>query len=192
MWGATSAKINSLGSTGHPQACVSSGQGYGAQEEYSPDMKYFSMVAMRTNGSWGYVRVNAHCLDLIGDPVVFHESFAQELLEIWKRVVLDDAIPWEDHVVPNSLRIIRINTTIEDKTFALFHDDAEVRDFLKMSAVSKLSDAESRLLGLTNLKAKQRLIHNPDLHRDDTRVMTQLSKNSGTMTLTGHINYLKQ
>jgi len=176
---------NGYGNSPQALATVSSNGGqYGGQNiALHADREYLTMVVQRHGGEWGYVRVNQHCLDVVQTPCVFDANASDELLEIWKRVVLDNAIPWEDSVRPETLRIVSYKMQVEDKTLSLFNDDAEVNEFLRMSAMAKLSDAEARLLGLSHAKAKQIIMHNPNFHRDDSVTLGSLQKVSASLPL---------
>jgi len=118
---------------------------------------------------------------VVGAPCVFTAAQADDLLEIWKRVVIDNAIPWEDSVKPDTLRIVRYKLDVEDNTLSLFGNDDSVKEFLRMSAMSKLTDAEARLLGLTTLKAKQTIMHDPQFCREDKVVLNRLMQESATL-----------
>ncbi len=176
------AQCQPISSSGH--------NGYGAEAIAETGKEYLAMVVQRPDGDWNYVRVNQHCLDCVGMPVVFEVSEAHELLELWKRVTIDDAIPWEDSVRPETLRIVSFKMEIEDRTLTLFNNESEVDHMIRTSALSKLTDIEARALGLTHAKAVQALMHNPEFHRDDGRALTALSKASAQLPLTGAMRHI--
>jgi hypothetical protein len=180
-----------MNQTCSPSSVNGHGSYGGATVATNPDKDYLTFVVQRHDGQWTYVRVNQHCLDCYNSPCVFGVEEAENLLDIWKRVVIDNAIPWEDSVRPETLRIVSYKMQVEDLTLSLFHDDQAVNEFLRMSAMSKLSEAEARLLGLTHAKAKQMFVHNPEFHRDDQKTLTDLTKVSATLpldTMMSHLN----
>jgi hypothetical protein len=168
----------------------SGGGSYGGQREARGGNEYLMFVVQRFDGQWGYVRVNNHCLDVTNEPCVFEEHHAQDMLELWKRVVIDNAIPWEDGIRPDTLRIVRYKPSMEDATLSLFSDDHEVQEFMRMSALAKLSDAEARLLGLTHVKVKQKIMHNPNFDKDDKRMLADLMKESARLPLSVQLSAL--
>lgn len=172
--------------------CASVGGSYGASGLASSGRQYLTFVVQDTSGNWQMVRVNHHCLDTSYEGTVFEESLADEMLEMWKRVVIDNAIPWEASVRPETMRIIKYQTVAQDMTLSLFHDEPTAKEFLKLNAVSKLSDDEARLLGLTHLKAKQRLLNNPDFQKDDARMLKELNLNAYNMTLNSQLRFLNE
>ena len=148
-----------------------------------PGVEYLTFVVQRYDNQWMYVRVNSDHLDVCGFPLVFSLNQASEMLEIWKRVVIDNAIPWEDNVKPDTLRITSYKMELEDKTLSLFDNDEEVANFMRINAVAKLSDREAKILGLDALKAKQKMVYDPEFHNGDKATMNKLSKNSAIFTL---------
>ena len=86
---------------------VGCGGSYGANSLGKANTNYLALVVQRSSGNWGYVRVNSHCLDVVSEPIVYDEDEADNLTEIWKRVVIDNAIPWEDSVRNDTLRIVK-------------------------------------------------------------------------------------
>jgi hypothetical protein len=180
-----SATANSL-RNGAPCSIGSNSSGtgqYGGSTVARGGEEYLMLVVQRYSGEWAYVRVNQHCLDVISLPIVFSELDAGDLLELWKRVVVDNAIPWEDSVRPETLRIVKYRCELQDVTLSLFGDDQSVADFMRINAMAKLSDAEARLLGLTTLKAKQKMIHAPEFHRDDQNNLKSLTQSSASLPL---------
>lgn len=144
---------------------------------------YLTFVVQRYDNQWMYVRVNSDNLEVCGFPLVFSLNQASEMLEIWKRVVIDNAIPWEDNVKPDTLRITSYKMELEDKTLSLFDNDEEISNFMKINAVSKLTDKEAKILGLDILKAKQKMIYDPEFHNGDKATMNKLSNNYSIFTL---------
>ncbi len=161
-----------------------------SEKKFSPSDPLVSLVVQNYHSQWRYVRVDRDQLYTTGEVVVYHESYASELLEIAKRVVLDDAIPVDERIIPATARVLRVKHAVEDITSSLFDGSAEVREFAMMAAVTKLTDAEARLLGLERIKSKQRLMHNPELHNDDKRLMLALSDQFGIMSLNHQMNHL--
>ena len=164
---------------------VSGSGNYGPNQENGVSgEEYLTLVAQRSDGNWTYVRVNEHCLDGAGGtPVIFNKTEAPELLDLWKRAVIDAAIPWEDSIKPDTLRIVSYRVETQDRTISLFENDADVTEWIRRSALSKLNTTEAKLLGLDNMKAKQMLFRNPDFDRDDRNLLESLHKASSGLSL---------
>lgn len=144
---------------------------------------YLTFVVQRYDDEWMYVRVNQNNFDVCSYPTVFTLDRASEMLEIWKRVVIDNAIPWDDSVKTDTLRITSYKMELEDKTLSLFDNDEEIANFMRINAVSKLTDKEAKLLGLDVLKAKQKMVYDPEFHNGDKAIMNNLHNNSSVFTL---------
>jgi hypothetical protein len=157
---------------------------YGGQNFALPGEEYLTLMVQRWSGEWVYVRVNQHCLDVLTTPCVFTTAQTDDLLEIWKRVVIDNAIPWEDSIRPDTLRIVRYKLEVEDHTLSLFGDNDSIKECLRMTAMSKLTDSEARVLNLTTLKAKQMIMHDPQFCREDKIVLDRLMKASASLVTT--------
>lgn len=159
---------------------LSSSQGNGSgpngYQRVYPNNEYLAFVAQNSYGQWRYVRVNQNSLDLFGTPYLFHPSNAEEMLEIWKRVVIDNAIPFDETCLNQTLKIIRYKMETVDLTEELIEKSGEREALMKRSAVSKLTDAEAKMLGLENLKAQQLIFHNPDFDQDDVRTLKALHR----------------
>src|SRR6478752_2769177 len=146
---------------------------------------YFIIVVQQTDGLWQYINVTGGGVDTTYQPVVYDLTQKDTLLELWKRVVLDGAIPWgSTNVRPESMRIVRIRTNVTDAMGELFEDRNQMREFERIKAVAKLSDDEARLLGLTSLKAKQIMLSNPDAHSDDVKLLAEVDAAAMSFTLT--------
>jgi hypothetical protein len=182
---APSSVSQSLGSS-------SSNMKYGGQDQAIPSIEhdYLTFIAQRADNEWAYVRVNQHCMDVLSTPIVFHHHHAEDMLELWKRVVIDNAIPWEDHIQRDTLRIISYKTRMTDETLSLMGDDENIKDFLRTNAMSKLSDSEARILGLEVLKTKQKMMACGEFHRDDKVLMDRLQANSLMMSMSSKFNHL--
>ena len=164
------------------QLIAVSRQNYNGQPARS-GVEYLTFVVQRYDDQWMYARVNQNNFDVCGYPTVFTLDRASEMLEIWKRVVIDDAIPWDDSVKTDTLRITSYKMELEDKTLSLFDNDEEIANFMRINAVSKLTDKEAKILGLEALKAKQKMVHDPEFHNGDKAIMNNLHKNSAVFTL---------
>jgi len=165
---------NTVITRGHPRHNVTSAR---------LGVDYLTFVVQRYDDQWMYARVNQNSFDVCSYPTVFTLDRASEMLEIWKRVVIDDAIPWDDSVKTDTLRITSYKMELEDKTLSLFENDEEIANFMRINAVSKLTDKEAKLLGLDVLKAKQKMVYDPEFHNGDKAIMNNLHKNSEVFTL---------
>jgi hypothetical protein len=165
-------------------SCSNSGSQYGGKNTtISPNKKYLAMVVQRVHGGWGYVRTNTHCLDVTSEPILYLEEYGNELIELWKRVVIDNAIPWEDSVRYETLRIVKYSSNIEDKTLELLGDFDQANEIIRRSAVSKLTAMESKLLGLDFHKTKQIMMSNSEFDISAKQTLNTLSKTSAHLTL---------
>lgn len=185
LGGSKSQSLNAASS------CSSNSGGYGAEHMADTGKDYLALVVQRFDDEWVYVRVNQHCLDCVHYlPVLFDPSQKDDLLELWKRVVIDDAIPWEDNVRHETLRIVRFKMEIEDRTLSFFNNRSEVDHMIRMSALSKLTDTEARALGLVNEKAVQSLAFNPEFHREDGKLLNSLAESSSQLPLRGAMRHI--
>lgn len=173
----------SRNTSGNSAKCVSSSSGNQNNNRADIGREYLTFVVQNNYGNWKYVRVTTGYLDCVNNPHVYQHSDAPEMLELWKRVVVDRAIPWDDSIRPETLRVARFTLQIEEATATLFENDAAVADFQRTMALAKLSDDEAKLLGLSQQKAKQKLFHDPAFGRSDQKLMESLSKSVAEVDL---------
>ena len=141
------------------------------------------MVGMNRDGSWNFLYPESGGLDNTGNPYVYDDAYAEELLELWKRTVLDGAIPVTNYILRDTIRIVRYELNAQDVTMDLFEGKDQRAEHLRLLAVSKLSDDEARMLGLEHLKTKQKLLSNPDFHPDDKKNLAVLIDSAMSLSL---------
>lgn len=163
-----------VGHGGGLVACSSSSRR--SQRKAQPNGSYLALVAMNGDGEWQFMYPCGDSLDNTPTPFVYEDHMAEDLLEIWKRAVLDGAIPMSSYWRRETLRIVRFRMHAVDATGELFEDRGQQLEYQRLMAVAKLTDDEARLLGLDVLKAKQKLLHCPDNHPDDQKTLSRLSQ----------------
>lgn len=137
---------------------------------------YYAMIVKSHYNDWRYVTVNDHGLSASLAPCLYCASSLDKLKELWERVVLHNAIPWNDSVQPQTMRIIAYSLDIEEVTSNVFGEEFDHKR--QIAALMMIDDRDARLLGLEHAKAKQVLFHNPDYEREDEHLLRQLSKES--------------
>lgn len=137
---------------------------------------YYAMIVKSHYGDWRYVAPHEHGLGVTGSPTMFAGSSISKLLALWERVVLHNAIPWNDSVIPQTLKIIAYSIDIEEVTETVLGGDYEHKR--KTAALMMMDDQDARRLGLADQKAKQVLFHNPDYEDEDEHLLKQLNKES--------------
>lgn len=159
-----------------------SSDSYDARPAYAGN-KYLTFVVRTVYGSWRYVRVQEHALDVVSTPQLYDPGMGSDMLEVWKRVVIDDAMPWEDSVDRNTLRIVEYTVNTDDVTESLFTDKDELAEYRRRAALSRLTDSEARLLGLGHQKAKQIIMACPDFDHADGSLLKRLAQNRAEHSL---------
>ena len=138
---------------------------------------YYAMIVKSHYGDdWRYVSASDHGLGATHTPVLYCASSLDKLKELWERVVLHNAIPWNDSVQPQSLRIIAYSIDIEEVTSNVFGEEFDHKR--QTAALMMIDDRDARLLGLEHAKAKQVLFHNPEYEIEDERLLRQLNMES--------------
>ena len=192
----TSSSGRDQANRNYPQsiACApsSSGAMYGNMDEASLNGDYLTLVVQATDGNWRYVRVNSHCLDCVGIPIVFDKSDGPSLLEVWKKVVIDNAIPWEDSVRTDTLRIVTYKHSMEDVTSTFFNDGEEAKECVRRAALAKLSVYEAKILGLGKTKFTQTFFRDSAFDQDTKKSMQNLAKNSASISLNTLLSNLSE
>ena len=139
---------------------------------------YYALVVQRNDYTWSFVRVYDCYLDITHSyPHVFHISSLEYLMELWERVVIHNAIPWNDAVYPDTMRIISYKLIVEDRTIDLCKKvrNENYDEVLVKTALSKLTDAEIKALKLNNNVVINKLFHNPNFDSHDSRLLKELS-----------------
>lgn len=142
---------------------------------------YYALIVKNHFGDWRYVVPYEHGLTVSSTPAMFAGSTITKLTALWERVVLHNAIPWNDSVMPQTLRIIAYSLDIQEVTETVFGDDYEHKR--KTAALLMLEDQDARRLGLADEKAKQVLFHNPEYEDEDEHLLRQLNKESTSHSL---------
>ncbi len=137
---------------------------------------YYSMIVKSHYGDWRYVSPHEHGLGVSSTPILFSGSSIDKLTALWERVVLHNAIPWNDSVLPQTLRIIAYSIDIQEVTDTVFGDDYDHKR--STAALMMIEDRDARRLGLAEAKAKQVLFHNPEFEDEDEHLLKQLNKES--------------
>lgn len=137
---------------------------------------YAMIVKSHYSDDWRYVSASPSGLGVTHTPVLYCASSLDKLKDLWERVVLHNAIPWNDSVQPQTLRIIAYSIDIEEVTSNVFGED--FKDKRQTAALMMIADQDARLLGLEHAKAKQVLFHNPEYEDSDEHLLRQLDKES--------------
>lgn len=116
----------------------------------------------------------------------------EDMLEIWKRVAVDQALEFDDTVNPTSLRLVRVKTVVEDATHELFDEKSDFEHHQKLSVVGRLSDRESKLLGLAKERAIYKISANPDQHVNDRKLLRSLGDFGDDVDSTSLIDVLRR
>jgi len=160
----------------------------------SGDGNYYALVIQRSDREWNFVTVNDGYLDISYKPSVFDKCEAEKLLELWERVVINNAIPWNDNVIPETMRIISYKLVVDDQTLNLFQEvkNENPQQVLAKSALAKLTDAEARALNLEHQVAKTRLFFNPNFDNYDRQLLRDLSDLNGIVEINEHLKNLSE
>ncbi len=137
---------------------------------------YYAMIVKSQYGDWRYVVPHEHGLGLTNTPSMFAGSSISKLVALWERVVLHNAIPWNDSVLPQTMKIIAYSIDIQEVTETILGEDYEHKR--TTAALMMMDDQDARRLGLADQKAKQVLFHNPDFEDEDEHLLRQLNKES--------------
>ena len=160
----------------------------------SGDGNYYALVIQRSDREWNFVSVNDGYLDISYKPSVFDKSEAEKLLELWERVVINNAIPWNDNVIPETMRIISYKLLIDDQTLHLFQEvkNENPQQVLAKSALAKLTDAEARALNLEHQITKTRLFFNPNFDNYDRQLLRDLADLNGIVEINEYLKNLSE
>jgi hypothetical protein len=139
------------------------------------NQEYYAFIVQNAYGSWRFARVNNGSMDCYNCPYLFPKSSLPEMIEIWKRVVIDNAVPWDETVVSTTLRIISYSIGCQDSTDELLEGSEDAQALKKRSAMARLTDAEAKMLGLETEKATQVLFSEPDLSQHDMQILRSLA-----------------
>lgn len=137
---------------------------------------YYAMIVQSHHGDWRYVVANDHGLGMTQTPAMFEASSLDKIMALWERVVLHNAMPWNDSVLPQTMKIISYRIDIEEVTETVFGEDYNHKR--STAALMMIDDQDARRLGLTEQKAKQVLFHNPEFEYEDEHLLKQLNKES--------------
>lgn len=137
---------------------------------------YYTMIVETSYGEWRYASISDHGMGATNLPILFSASSLDKLLAIWERVVIHNAIPWHDSVLPQTLRVVSYSLDIQDVTKNVLGENYD--HLRKTAALMMIEDKDARLLGLTEAKAKQVLFHNPEFEDEDEHLLRHLGKES--------------
>lgn len=135
---------------------------------------YLAFTVKNLSGYWRYVHVTSYGLNTSSQPILFPTSYEAEMVEIWKRAIIDNALPWDEGVDLSTFRIVRWSTTIADETSRVLGDDFD--DVTMRALMSRLTDAEAKMLGKEHDKARQSIQSNPEMDATDRSNMKDLSE----------------
>lgn len=145
--------------------------------------EYYTFVVDLESGN-GYLETRPVWVNVCGDtlnccgsiPMLWRTKDLPKMHDVWRRAVIDGAIPWNDRGVrKETLRIVSYKLAVVDVTEVMIDDD-ERQHLREMSAVAKLSNEDAKLLGLDLLKAKQVLLSDSEFRHQDARLMRDLGQ----------------
>jgi hypothetical protein len=151
--------------------------------------EYIALVVMKSNGHWGYVRVRHDNIDVTDTPFsLFRESETHLVTQLWQRVVQHGSIPWTDEVFIDTMRIVRFKMTVDDCTHELLGE--RVDEYVRTSALTKLTLEEADALGLGHEKRKQSIMYDPQFNGRDKKLLADLQKAAAFYNLDVALDYL--
>lgn len=111
----------------------------------------YAFVVKANDGEWRFVHHEYRTTLSASDGVQqVYDAITDELMEFWRKVVLEDAFDWESRssIDPKSMRLVQINCVTEDVTERLFGDRSMMEDAIRTAALSRLTREEATALGL--------------------------------------------
>lgn len=108
---------------------------------------------------WRFVYLDYdHRLNLADTPNMIFDSITDDMLDLWKRIAVDNVVTWRDsNIDTSSLRLVRIETIVRNATEELFGHDAHMFEQKRFAALSKLTPEEAKLLGIDSAYALMKL-----------------------------------
>jgi hypothetical protein len=138
---------------------------------------FYAFAMTNPSGDWRYPHFADRGSDVIYVSSVMSQRFRgvhDEMLDLWKRIAVDQALEFDDNIDPTSLRLLRVKVSVEDVTEEMFREHSEFAHHQKLTVLGRLTDSEAKMLGLTKERAIYKLWANPDSHPDDRKLLRRL------------------
>lgn len=151
---------------------------------------YMFIVQVGDEREWKPVRLDGdHTLSVTRTPEQVFPRISQEMKDLWKRVVIDDAINWDCYNAHHqTLRLMKVEMTSQDCTAELFQDREEALHNQRWAGLAKLSEREARILGLEEQYALMKLFRNPDAEQEDNRLLDDLRATTAQFGFDGKVD----
>jgi hypothetical protein len=131
-----------------------------------------------TSYSWRYVGTNYDDdLVLSDNPRHLFPEINDDVLELWKRIAIDNVFTWQArNVVPSTLRLVKVETRVVDATAEIFPHQGEYETQMKFATLSKMTPQEAKLLGVEKDYVLMKMFSRKDRDVDDEKLIVRFTE----------------